>query len=382
MKNRKKRIPIILLTVLLLLFIVHFTQYQFSWKYVKPLNCYYLDTQKSKFSWKDWFSGAFQETKDNYLNDHFGFRNFFIRLNHQLRFSLFNKAKTAWVTVGKENYLYEFNYIKAFYGTDFIGNDSIEKRMHKLKLLQDTLNHLGKTLIVVLAPGKGAFYPEYIPEESHQKRSITNLEIYRQYIKKLKINTLDFHRYFIDNKKQSPYPLYPQYGIHWSIYASCLAANSIVRYIEKLRHITIPHIYWEKIVMSAPRYRDRDIADALNLFFSPKTFEMAYPELQFESDSGKTKPSLLVIADSFYGTIFDLGLDSIYSNHHWWYYNKEIYPESYSNYLTTNDINPHEEMLNYDIILMLSTDADLPNFGWGFIEEHYNIFYPEYEKDN
>jgi len=377
MKDRKKLTPVILLTVLLALFALHFTQYQFSWKYVKPLDGYYLDTEKSKFSWKDWFSGSFQETKDKYLNDHFGFRSLFIRLNHQLRFSLFNKTKTAWITVGKENYLYEFNYIKAFYGDDFIGNDSIEKRMHKLRLLQDTLNHLGKKLIVVLAPGKGSFYPEYIPDEFHQERSTTNLEIYRQYIEKLQINCIDFHKYFIDNKHNFPYPLYPQYGIHWSIYTSCLAADSIVRYIEKLSNIRMPHLYWEKVNMSKPRYRDRDIADALNLFFSPKTFEMAYPELQFESESGKTKPSLLVVSDSFYGTIFDLGLDSIYTNHHWWYYNEVIYPEtSGNNWLPTSDINAHEEMLNYDIIIILSTDANLPKFGWGFIENNYNIFYP------
>jgi hypothetical protein len=70
-------------------------------------------------------------------------------------------------------------------------------------------------------------------------------------------------------------------------------------------------------------------------------------------------------------------LDSLFSNHHWWYYNKEIYPESYDKWFPINNINPHEEMLKYDIIIILSTDANLPRFGWGFIEDHYNTFYAD-----
>jgi len=375
MKDRKKITPVILLSILLALFVVHITQYKFSWKYVKPLDGYYINAEKNKFSWKCWFSGSYQEVEDKYLNDHFGFRSYFVKINRQLRFSLFNKVNAAWVIVGKENYLYEFNYIKAYYGIDFIGHDSIEKRMYKFRLLQDTLNSFGKKLIVVLAPGKAAFYPEYIPDEEHREKSVTNLEIYRQNIENLNINCIDFHKYFIDKKSKSLYPLYPQYGIHWSIYASCLVADSIVRYIEKTNNMSIPHIYWDKINTHQPIHRDRDIADVMNLLFSPRTFNMAYPELKFESDSGKTKPSLLVIADSFYGTIFDLGLDNIFHNHRWWYYNSEIYPESYTQLLTINDINYYEEVMSHDVIIILSTDANLPNFGWGFIETFYNNFY-------
>jgi hypothetical protein len=35
-------------------------------------------------------------------------------MNNQLAFSLFNKAKANGAVVGKENYLYEENYIKAY----------------------------------------------------------------------------------------------------------------------------------------------------------------------------------------------------------------------------------------------------------------------------
>ena len=373
MQNRKT--PRILLIILLTLFALHFTQYQFHWIKLKPLEGYYVDTEKNKFSWKDWFSASYQEVQDKYLTEHFGFRSFFIRLNHQWRFSLFNKAKTAWVIVGKENYLYEENYIKAWYGDDFIGQDSIEQRMYKLKLLQDTLDQLGKKIIVVLAPGKGFFYPEYIPDNYHKDRGITNVDVYWHYIEKWNINCIDFHRYFIDNKEKSPYPLYPQYGIHWSYYGMCFAADSMVRYIENRNKIRMPRIYWNEVKISQPKKDDNDISKAMNLLFPPRTFDMAYPEIQFESDSGKTKPSLLVISDSFYWGIYNMGWGNLFTNNHFWFYNKEIYPEQFKNPFTTEDINLQDEILKYDIIIILSTDANLPYLGWGFIENGYMVFY-------
>jgi len=375
--NKKNRTPAILLIILLALFAFHFSQYQFKWIKLKPLSGYYIDSNKVKFTWNDWLSGTYQESQDKYLNDHVGFRNFFIRLNHQLRFSLFNIAKAQRVIVGKENYLYEESYIIAYYGDDFIGEDNIEQRLYKLKMLQDTLNNMEKKIIAVLAPGKGSFFPEYIPDSYHKERTTTNIEVYRKYIEEYNINCIDFHQYFIDNKYTSPYPLYPQYDVHWSYYGQCLALDSMIRYVEQLKNIEMPHVYWENMrIGQPPKDYDCGIAQAMNLLFRPRTFDLAYPVLQCESDEGKTKPSLLVVSDSFYWGMYNMGMEYYFANDHFWYYNKEIYPENFYNPFTTEEVNLHEEILKYDVIIILGTDANLPGFGWGFIENAYEIFYP------
>lgn len=371
MKNKRNKTPIVLLTILLALFILHFTQYQFHWIKLKPLQGFYLDAKRPDFSWKDWFSGQYQEKKDKYLTDHFGFRSFFVRLNHQWRFSLFNKAKAVKVTIGKNNYLYEQAYIEAWYGTDFVGHDCIEQRLYKFKCLQDTLNKLEQRLIMVLAPGKGSFYPEFIPEQFHKEQETTNISVYRHYIDKWNLNCIDFNQYFIDNKYKSPYPLYPQYGIHWSYYAMCLAADSILGYVEKINNIDMPRMYWSEIRMSQPEFDDADISQALNLLFAPRTFEMAYPIIQFESNSKGTPPSLLVVSDSFYWGIYNMGWSNLFSNDQFWYYNETVYPGSTS----TKDVNLQEEILKYDIIIILSTDSNLHDFGWEFIENSYHVFF-------
>jgi hypothetical protein len=300
MRNRKKTIPAILLIILLSLFVFHFTQYQFKWIKLKPLHGYYTDSEKNKLSWKDWFDGTYQEKTDQYLTDHFGFRTFYVRLNHQWRYSLFSKAKAKNVVVGKKNYLFEEHYIKTNYGCDFRGDEAIEQRMYKLKMVQEKLAQMGKTIIAVFTPGKGAYYPEYVPDRYHIEKGKTNIDVYRNFANQFNINCIDFHSYFVEHKKNFSYPIFPQYGTHWSYYGYCLAADSMTRYVEKKRNIKMPHIYWENIIISQPQFDDNDIGNAMNLMFPPRAIDLAYPEVKLESDSGKTKPTLMVVADSFY----------------------------------------------------------------------------------
>jgi len=229
--------------------------------------------------------------------------------------------------------------------------------------------------MVVLAPGKGSFYPEYIPENLSKEKGITNIEVYRQCIEKWNIHNIDFHRYFIENKVKSPYPLYPQFGIHWSYYGMCLAADSMVRYIEKIMDIRMPRIYWEKVKKGQPQIDDNDISKAMNLLFSPRSFEMAYPQVKFESSEGKSKPSLVVIADSFYWGIYNFGWSKLFSNDQFWYYYKEIYTSNPDAPKKTEEMNLREEIMKNDIFIILSTDANLPNLGWGFIENAYHVFF-------
>ncbi|HEY9114980.1 MAG TPA: hypothetical protein VIN10_09770 [Bacteroidales bacterium] len=341
---------------------------------MKPLKGAITEPEKATFSFSGWFSGDYQEKEETYLNESFGFRSWFIRINNQIAFSLFNKAKANGVIIGKENYLYEDNYIKAYYGTDFIGKDSIEQRMQRLKFLQDTLGKLDKSLIMVFAAGKGSFYPEFFPEEKKKEKGLTNYEVYVEIAKNLHLNFIDFNDYFLKNKKTSAYPLYPQFGIHWSYYGTCLAADSMIRYIEKLRNIDMPNLYWDEIEIENAHGTDVDIADGMNTLFNPRTFKMAYPKIQFQADSGKVKPSILVIADSYYWGMYNFGISSLFSTSHFWFYNNQVYPESFQNPINTSQINLKEQIEQHDIIIILATEATLPGFGWGFIEDAYKFF--------
>lgn len=340
----------------------------------KPLKGYSIHAIADTLSMIKWFSGDYQEQEEKFLNESFGFRSAFIRINNQIAFSLFNKAKAQGIIIGKDNYLFEENYIKAYYGIDFIGTDKIRNRIQKLQRLQDTLLSMNKSLITVFAAGKGSYYPEFFPDEFITAKDTTNYEIYIKLAKKYDLNFIDFNQYFLDKKRSSIYPLYPQFGIHWSKYGQCLAADSLIKFIERNREIDMPNIYWKQIKLSAPQKEDMDIADGMNLIFYPKTFKMAYPEIRYQSDSNKVKPSLLVIADSYYWGMYNFGISNIFSESHFWFYNQQIFPESFQSPLSVNQVNLKEQIEQHDVIILLATEATLPQFGWGFIENAFDLY--------
>jgi len=371
-KSIKKRE--VLLLLILGLLIAPIFQSKFDIIKLRPLKGAIKQAVKKDFTINKWFSGKYQEQEEKYLNKTFGFRSFFIRVNNQIAYSLFNKAKANGVIFGKKNYLFEENYIKAYYGTDYIGYDSIKHRMQRLKYIQDTLAKLNKNLIVIFAAGKGSFYPEYFPDKYKTEKKKTNYETYVELAKQLGVTYIDFNHYFVENKGKYPYPLYPQYGIHWSYYGMALAADSIIRFIENIRNIDMPNLYWHKIEISQPKKSDYDIANGINILFNLKSFNMAYPHIKIQSDSGKTKPSVLVVSDSFYWGMFNFGISKAFTNSHFWFYNKQIYPDSYKSPIETSQLNLRKQIANHDVFIIMATEATIPRLGWGFIESTYKLF--------
>ena len=80
-----------------------------------------------------------QKKFSNYLNENFGFRNVFVRLNNELNFRLYDEINAKNVILGKDDYLFEENYILTYKGKDFIGSQQIEEKVNKLKELWRTI---------------------------------------------------------------------------------------------------------------------------------------------------------------------------------------------------------------------------------------------------
>jgi hypothetical protein len=134
-------------------------------------------------------------------------------------------------------------------------------------------------------------------------------------------------------------------------------------------------IYWEKVELEVPKNEDYDIAGGMNLLFNLKSFKMGYPQIKFEKDTSKIKPNLLVVSDSYYWGMFNFGISSVFNESHFWYYNKEIYPDTYSKPLTTDQIDLRKEINKHDVIIVMSTQATMTDLGWGFIEKAYELYH-------
>lgn len=348
---------------------------------IKPLHGAIVKIEDSTFTVESYLKEDYQQQKEKYLNSEFGFRSWFIRINNQIAFDLYNVAKANGVIIGKENYLYEDGYIKSYTGENFIGKLQIENNVRKLKQIRDTLKSKNIDLIIVFAAGKASFYPEFIPAEFLKKKTITNYEYYLSQVKQAGFNYIDFNKYFIENKHRSKYPLYPKTGIHWSVYGMAIVADSINSYIAKLRNINAPDMYWNNVICSDSLSEgDKDIEEGTNLLFSISNCKMGYPELVFKEE-GKQKARVLTIADSYYWGIYGSGIaGKLFEKPEFWFYFKE------ANILgeptrVISAINIQQEIEKQDVVILMATEASLSKFPWGFIEKADEIYFnPELKK--
>jgi len=347
-------------------------------KYIRPLKGAFIPAEEVELNKTSWFNANYQNSKNEFLNQNFGFRNYFVMLNNQVDYSLFNKANVDKVVVGKGGFLYEDNYVEAYYGNNFVGKTKIEERINKLKDLQELLQTKGIFLEIVFAPGKATFYPEFIPEEWVSEKKLNNYEYTAQYCKEKKVNCVDINAWFQNIKNITPYDLYPKTGIHWSNYGSLLVFDSLTKRLEhrsglNLKNFNITNVSFSDSLISP----DDDIGSAMNLIKKIPVLPMPYAKYSWTEDTTFKTPNALFIGDSYFWNIYYEGLtNNLFKDCKFWYYNQTVYPESEAE-REVKKLNLVEEINKQKIIVIMATDCNIHDLGWGFIEQAYDALSDE-----
>ena len=334
------------------------------------------------FTYQEWFAGTFQDQISQGLEDHIGFRSTLFRLHNEYDYRLFGITHAQGFIQGKEGYLFEEDYILEYTGDYFIGKKTIDYKLEKLQQVYRQLEKAGIPFLLVFEPGKASFFPEYIPDRYHpEDKTISNYDYITHRVNELGIPSMDFNQLFIQMKDTSPYPLFPKYGMHWSIYGAVVASDTINNYLEFICETKLPEIRISNIEVSdSLRWTDKDIGDMLNLIFPLPPDTMAYPVLTFDSSSGK-QLSVLVIADSYYVNIIHDVSGHIFKNQEYWYYNSKLYPH------IIDDDNPvyvdkrflKDKLMEFDVILLMVSEINLHCGFWNFADEAFQAFYPDHQ---
>lgn len=372
----KSKVKIILFSFFVVLLLLPALQREFNVISFKPLNGAFSNTSRKQLTVNGFLNNKYQTAFEQNLIDSVGFKNFFVRLNNQLGYSLYSKSNAKKVVVGTEGVLYEDYYIKSYYGNDYVGFDFIDNKVKLFSQLQNKLALKGVKLFLVITPSKTAIYPNNFPRYMLSEKDTTNYEITVKLLDKYNCNYLDLKKYFV-SIKNSKYPLFPKQGIHWSGYGITLAADTMFKYIQrnsnvKLNNIIIDEGSYTNEYMGT----DNDIGDAQNLLFKSTYEKLYYPKLSF-SNKLKEKPKVLVVGDSFvngfwkfyayFSNLFDESKSSF------WYYNQTvIWPEIHE-HTKVSDLNLYDEVVNKDIILVITSEQNLNNFGFFFIDNVLNI---------
>lgn len=343
----------------------------------KPLMGAYSIPQKPKLTLLNWLNNGFQDSLISYFEYNLKLHNFYVRTNNQINFSLFSQSAAKTVVLGKNNQLFDDYYIDGYLGKNYLGADTIKNRVARLALLQQQLAERNVTLVTLIAPGKPSIYPEDIPNNypGLHNKSTSNYDTYIKEFQKQHIHLIDYRNYFISIKNKIPYETISSLGVHWNGYGSAIAADSLIKYLEKIRNIDMVDCIMEKgITTQEARYYDHDLMNLLNLVYKLPSKPLYYPKISFKSTPDKYKPSIILIGDSytwawihsypFFQNIFS-------SNSEFWYYNKIVefmnngaYPKNKS----IESFNLAEKVKQRDFIILLFNERNLFEFDFKVTE--------------
>ena len=325
------------------------------------------------FTNRSWRDGTFQSAYSNHINNTLGFRSDLVRLYNQADFSLFRIPHANKIVVGKKDYLIAQQYIVASLGYDFAGKAQLDRTVQLIKSLQDKMEQTaGLHLLLLFVPDKGTFYPEVIPNRYLKKKQpLTNYAYYVERCKAEGVNFIDYNAWFLKMKDTSKYILYPKTGIHWSTYGSTLAADSLMKYLRMKFGMNIPRLSIDSInVSTKAKFEDDDIGRTLNLIRPVSYPPLAYPAFHFVADTSKPKPRALFIGDSFYWQLYYPGfIANMFSNVEFWYYNKDVYPETFTTPKSTDQLNYMKDVLSQNLVVLIQTNAAYGNVGYGFVQQ-------------
>ncbi|GAB4323601.1 MAG: hypothetical protein Kow00127_16300 [Bacteroidales bacterium] len=332
------------------------------------------------FSAEQWFSGEFQQKCEPWLGQESGFYPLLVRLNNQYNFSLFRHTDADGVVTGRNLMMYEYDYIRELTGRDYLGYRLIDRRMRRLRFLQNFLKQqYGIDLILIFEPGKASVYPDYLPPRYRKllPADSTNYDTYKMVADRYGVRYLDWDAWFRNLRYKSPFPVYPRYGTHWSTWGATLATDSLIRVVNQIRDLDIGRVVIDSVNQSTqPNTPDSDIGNTMNLLFRlPAKDTMGYPHFHFEKGPDAGKPNVLVVGDSYYWNIFNTRMPGeFFENETFWYFNHFVYPETYYDTTLTDDLDLQKEIEKRDVIFLSVTRRFLYKFDWGFINRLWNLY--------
>ena len=327
----------------------------------------FITQEQPLFSIDNFWSGKFQQTTDIYVNDNAPFRGDLVRLRNQLDYFAFGNINTI-LTLGKENYIFDPNYIWALEGKDLLADSILQQNSSDFKMGMKVLNDLKIPLIFCFAPNKANYYKEFLPEALLLSNK-TNQLYFDSMLRKNQIPVFDAGSWFNQLKNKTPYPLIPKYGAHWSIYGASLVADSLMEILGSIKKKQYVQITQSGIETSTKaRFTDDDYLASLNLIWKWSSPPMSYPQLKFTSG---LRPDLLIVSDSYFWSLYELEIvqNCFAPQSQMWYYNRSVYDTGRNKIADRSNTINLSDLKNRDAIIIVAAGPSLKDFAYGFFHQ-------------
>lgn len=346
--------------------------------HTKPLEGFTAPVEPVKLNVKSFREGTYQAYAQRYLQQHFGFRNFYIRSYNQWMYSCFRQTTNDNVVKGENGEFYLRQYTDVYtgkklretYGTVDSARVAMRHNVEETCRIIDSLRRFGTDVIVVLAPSKPLIYPECLPKEIRQAHCPFSIqEEYAELYTQAGVEHINFVPLFRRLKQESSYPVYTRFGTHWAYATMPFVADTILQKIASVKHYPMPHVVYGDSNFSY-RYKgsDREIEGQLNLLFPLRHGKIPMPEYSFQEDRAYRKPNLLVVGDSYFTQLRNTGFEKAFNQVDYWKYNDEAISSISERNGKVTLVNRYEIISQADVILLVFTDIHAYDYLFSFLK--------------
>jgi alginate O-acetyltransferase complex protein AlgJ len=209
-----------------------------------------------------------------------------VRLRNQLAFSVFHTSTTPLVLVGRQDVLYEPQYVREYCARNVAAfTQTAPAWAADLRRMQDIAAAHKQSFIYVITPSKAAQYPDTLPATPPCRASATDrmgkLPTWLHMLKNTGVRSLDTTEIVTTAKPNYPFWLIPRGGAHWTSLASALAAQALESKIATLRpNAGVVPLGFTWHISHNPVGVDMDDASIMNLIWPLNHYDV--PVLTFD----------------------------------------------------------------------------------------------------
>ncbi len=170
-----------------------------------------------------------------YYNDHFAFRNHFVKLFAQENLDVFGKCPYPdQVIIGKNNELFlVFRELDTYLNKNLFTNSELNKLRSDFAYRKQYLKDRGVDYYVALCPTKYSVYPERLPWYVKPIYKGSRTDQFVALLKELDIKVIDIKSAIIKVKDSIPDQLYRKNDNHWNDLGAFVAYREIMKQISK-----------------------------------------------------------------------------------------------------------------------------------------------------
>ncbi len=202
---------------------------------------------------------------ENWFNDHFNNRAFFIDLHSKISRLIDRNLRNATAMAGKENWLFtkRWNSVDTFQNKTLYSDRELAEIKKNLEEVNQWAEKHGIKFYVLINPDKERIYPEYYPDGYEKVRELSRIQQTYDYIRK-NTNVPVVYAYDELMAAKKDHILYYKTGTHWNHRGAFIAYTKLMNRIKK----DFPTLYVmkEKDFNIKPKLEaDVDIASALGV---------------------------------------------------------------------------------------------------------------------